>query len=547
MLKKFLKGLVVAGALMGLVAPAQAAIDETSAVTVNMFGASAQYNYWSTFTPTFMIGTAVGCPAADVYHAEGNPTLPSGAAGDRDNYIAICLDNGTIATSTNATQGTTSGGSTVYNENVIIRYTTFNSAKGFQAAIENLDDPDSCGDADQSERYMADVNNSTFELASFDANGCAVGAIGTVDGLVCTEVNVGCGDTGPECFTQSTEGPTYWDVYPDAGDGWYKMGSFLRWFQKEAAYWYTASPPDFTGFTTLTQKSPFVVTFAFFLNDNEAHGRALRSYTNDFGIHYMNNLSRAQAGLLFSGKVAKWSLFLDDDDQPGVNGNTYDDNVMLCIRHAGSGTHATTDYAVLDPFYSFVSAAAHPGFPPVLSGSQPAVMTNKGSSDEIECVAMNGGLDDTAHYTAATHIYTAIGYADWDKLVDTEDADTYANLSTGDCENLATWGQDADYTSGYSNNKNPRVGNAARLCYTGFEGNAQDVIHCRYDYWGGQICIYPEDENPTGDLFGAVMAFAATPSASQPQCGATPVPTNDLRCDREKCDSPLRTNPNFGN
>jgi len=108
----------------------------------------------------------------------------------------------------------------------------------------------------------------------------------------------------------------------------------------------------------LTVEDTFVVPFAFFANSGVTAGHCVTSTGNNTGAYCtatadctaigaatdvcttkpIDNLTRAQAVALFSGNVTQWS-----DMGPAFNTNF----VKLCMRYPGSGTHGVLDKMVL--------------------------------------------------------------------------------------------------------------------------------------------------------------------------------------------------------
>jgi ABC-type phosphate transport system substrate-binding protein len=122
--------------------------------------------------------------------------------------------------------------------------------------------------------------------------------------------------------------------------------------------------------TGLSVCKPLVVPFAFFANTSVQKDGAT-----------ITGLSRMQAVQIFSAQAYDWSDF----------GATYTAQpIVACLRHAGSGTHATIDKAVMNPAW---------GGELLTTEQAPTVYFNDGSSDMVNCVKLTG----------------AIGYADADQ------------------------------------------------------------------------------------------------------------------------------------
>jgi hypothetical protein len=137
-----------------------------------------------------------------------------------------------------------------------------------------------------------------------------------------------------------------------------------------------------------------IVPFGFFANNNwktTADGSALPNTNGE-----LDNLTRLQALMIFSGKV----------DKPSKFGANYSDrNIRVCLRHAGSGTHATLDRAVMR------------GDQPLANTGGLRIKFNDGSSDMMKCINTNCN-------SAAS---VGIGYADADQADACGPGKTYAN------------------------------------------------------------------------------------------------------------------------
>jgi ABC-type phosphate transport system substrate-binding protein len=462
MFKKISKGLVIGGALLSLVGTANAADRQ-----LNIFGASAQYEYWTAGAPEFMKSGYVNCLATDIFHAKR-----TGLDG-RDSGITICHKDTPITADT----GPVPAGTGYAGDDLIIRYSTFDSAEGLLAAREeNPNGSDAASCPNPAERLMANEAQTTFV-------NYATGNIAnsTVTAHKCVNVTLGTSDIDPECFNQRTEGPWKWNQF---GGG---IGTSAQW---EAAYnafhnsnddtdWFESifapgSPLPVTPWAGFSKANPFVVPFAFFRNNGATPVP-------------VNNITKPMAQMLFSNQVPNWSLFAPGTDMP----------VTLCIRVAGSGTHATFDYSVVRTTgISLVENATHPDW---TGGFLPTVLTNKGSSDEVKCVG---------------NITGAIGYADADKT----------SSSTGD---LAC-----------TDNSNGKI---CRITYQGYAPTATNVASCKYDFWGANVVYYKNTESTTEmqNLIAFMSNTSNMPTAKQAFWTAQ----SALNCDRADCKSGIRPKP----
>ena len=466
MLKKISKALLVGSALLAMVGTAQADKE------INIFGASAQYEYWTTGAPLFLKSAAVGCSDADLYHAKKNLV-------SRDNGIAICHQNLAIK-SDGYPSGVPTGTGGTAGEDTIIRYTTFDSAEGLLAAREeNPNGSDAAACPNPAERLLANeayttfVNYATGDIANSD-----------ITALKCVNVSLGTADIDPECFDQRTEGPWTWNQWTpapgtstqweDAYTAYHDNNDSTNWFESIFA---PGDPLPATPWNGMSKANPFVVPFAFFRNDDANTPVPV------------DNLTKVQAQMLFSGVINNWDRF-SSTSLP----------VSLCIRVAGSGTHATLDWAVVRDF-ALVQDATHPDW--VADGmggyAAPAVYTNKGSTDEVKCVG---------------NIVGAIGYADADKL----SSDTAALACT-----------------------NNSKGRSCRIAYQGYAPTATNVAECKYDFWASNVVYYKNTESST--LLTNLIAFMSNnsnmPAAKQNFWAAK----SALKCDRKDCKSGLRLKP----
>jgi hypothetical protein len=235
-------------------------------------------------------------------------------------------------------------------DTVIITYGSVSSLDGIKAAkeVEPLDDKNNCA-ANNTDAYRQVVD--TTDPSKFTASGTGDTP------FTCGDIQLGTSDVEGPSFTQSStgglNGPGTEDFTPDC------------------------APEDVTG---LLNVKPTVVPFAFYANNALPQTGA------------MTNLTRTQAVNLFANKVSNWNQF---------NGFTPNKGVVLCMRHAGSGTHATLDKAVMRGDANLPTSeivAEDPGY-------AADVYFYQSSSGMKECLT-NNGLDDDA--------YIAVGYMDAD-------------------------------------------------------------------------------------------------------------------------------------
>ena len=276
-------------------------------ISVNGYGASAQFTYWSKTGRTFLTNVE-GCTQV----TEGTSTDGS------THYIAV---------------GTGCSGG----RDITLRYTSKASFDGVLSQSNNasLTDDATCQNAplnlDGSFRVMAAGSSA------------AAGGTGGITGTGCYKVNFGASDVAASSFIQESHG--------------YLAGPFNASSAGVATVWTNRVFPAGglglpAGFNTY---NPIVVPFTFFTSNNVTvkycsnfAGTSCNAETDCNGTNGtttfcqaaapINNLSRAMAVNLFAGKIKNWSDFGPGYPSLGV---------AVCYRHAGSGTHATLDLAVM--------------------------------------------------------------------------------------------------------------------------------------------------------------------------------------------------------
>jgi hypothetical protein len=266
------------------------------------------------------------------------------------NYIAI-----------KGTNCSAVGGNDIY-----ITYGSVASLEGVQAAMElaplSSSLNNTClvgGVVDNALRETVDLSTCTFPTTW--------GPYSTTCSMGCADIHAGTSDVESDSFEQTSSGEV--------------NGHLLGGVET-----FNAFGPDVSA---LVHYKPTIVPFAFYAN-NKLGG------TSPTGL--VNNLSRTQAVNLFAGKIAKWNEYKQFSG--------YNKNVQLCLRHAGSGTHATLDKVVFrddtkDATLTLVTAEN--------KISAPYAWFYKSSSDMKTCVETNGGMGNgpsVARY--------AVGYMDAD-------------------------------------------------------------------------------------------------------------------------------------
>ena len=154
---------------------------------------------------------------------------------------------------------------------------------------------------------------------------------------------------------------------------------------------------------------------------------------------------------------------------------------MVCLRHAGSGTLATLDYAVVGGNGWGGSLPAYENNPNVTTGSNAynayatTVYFNNSTGDEEYCVDSQAG---------------AIGYFDADKIV----------------------GGSTDGTNGVPKG----YANARGIAYQGEYPTADSITNSRYDFWTNEWAYMnmndPALTGPTTFINGLLTYALAIPS-----------------------------------
>jgi ABC-type phosphate transport system substrate-binding protein len=323
------------------------------ATDINLYGSSAQYPYWATQAQDYL--SKLGCTG---FQNQVGTTATGVSTGLPSGVSCFALQ-GTGCTSS-LTNGT-----------VNFRYCSNSSVTGIQAVAGSNGDVDSCGSAYK--RMMINPDGSQT--------------------VACQTVLGGVSDVSGEAFTQSSNGN--------------KLGPLGG----------AVVTPSYAGISTsalgLTAYNTVVTPFAFYVNKqvtathctgglvgnlcaSNADCNSQANLPTPDGVcnttpTTINNLSRTEAVLLFSGQVADWSYL----------GQYYSAQpVTLCYRHAGSGTHATLQYAVMNKTWGGALPTAQS------TATAPYIWFNNATGDEENCI--NG---DTTSSTTGSAI-AAVGYAD---------------------------------------------------------------------------------------------------------------------------------------
>lgn len=373
-MKRSIKTLLAGGALLAVAGTANAAN-----LDINIYGASAQFNFWKTAAGTFITSASgFNCTGGTV-PANGSPAFSGSTHG---------IIQGLNCQNLVATPG----------DSVTIRFSNKASYDGVYAVLGsvNANADNGCGTT-----AGAWPTAPVFQRAMADLP--ATG--NTVLTTSCQPVTLGASDVPAYGFIQTSQGKT-------KGPNTSSTATVSRSFggtgiDTTSLTHYMASPGD-------PYAQPVKVPFSFWVNNNVTAktcdtGPRTGDYCNTAldcstttsptngtcnGSGIINNMSREMANTLFSGQIKNWQDF---------GAGFANLPVVLCYRHAGSGTMATLDLAVMNhggwgkPMLSKEVATT--------SSKNPVVAWfNDGSGDEAYCLQNVSG---SVGYLDADFVATA--------------------------------------------------------------------------------------------------------------------------------------------
>lgn len=314
-----------------------ASIANAAPSRVDMYGASAQKDYWLEMGGDFMINE-MGCVGAD------RATL----AGDT-NY--------TIVKGFNCNTLPLIDGSTTVHEDAYITYYSGASFEGVLAGAEKAplpgNDANACAAASENkDRYVIDPTTCVFDNNWATTDSCTSRA--------CNDIEMGTSDVYVTSFKQASDGYK---------KGHLNGGPYTVDLNDNTYSSLKAEIEEEINAGTLTVEYPTVVPFAFFVNP---------------GVTGVTNLTRTQALNIYSNTLNSW------DQVPSYTG-TAGKGIVKCLRHAGSGTHSTLDMVV------FRDDLGKPGTSLIQyddSSLTGYTFFNFSSSDMKNCLAANGGHSD---------------------------------------------------------------------------------------------------------------------------------------------------------
>ncbi len=300
-------------------------------------------------------------------------------------------------------------------DTVYIRYSSKASVDGIYSVsgIDPLDATDCDDTFNAGYREMASTNGITW--GNPDAG---------VVNYECVDVTIGASDVAAGTFKQQSSGMLWGHFAVDPANGTtpnYSVNQVVNNVSDAGLNFYR----------------PVIVPFAFFAHDDVP----------------FDNLSRVMAANLFAGNVGDWSDF-----NPALPSQ----EVKVCLRHAGSGTHATLDAAVMRGELPLANAQ-----PLSFLNNYPEIWFYDGSSDLLDALQDLPG---------------SVGYLDADK-----------NGTLG----------------------NEKKANVKRLTYNGIEPYRASIVNGTYSFWSAQW-LY---ENPADPSYATTHSwvqdldtFASTPA-----------------------------------
>lgn len=336
-MKKVINAAMLSALIAGSVSVAPS-VAQAEDYTINMLGASAQYNYWVAL--------------ADDYLETRNCTAKLQSKADSKNvaFKGTGCDDFVGGTGT-----------------IILTYSSSASLEGLKAVKGEV--------AIDGTHCSSDSDKLGWRNVADGAACTSWGVAGTSNFGSCTKacqkIHAGTSDVEGSSFGQTT----YGHLYGHKGTG-------------SATDAYPTSAISFDA--TFTRYQPTIVPFSFYVNNNIGGKNAA-------GV--INNLTRTQAINLFAGNVSSWNQLSGFAD--------FEYEVALCLRHAGSGTHATLDKAIFRGDANIINAEKTDEAPYAYFYKSSSETNTSGTIAGVkECIIDNAGITDSD--------VAAIGYMDAD-------------------------------------------------------------------------------------------------------------------------------------
>jgi len=349
-----------------------------SATDVNIFGASAQFNFWSAQAPAYLTSASGADCTGAVTTANYVPSdnTPTGVYYHGAKYFIAS------ASSCNA--------SVVPDGTLTIRVGAYDSCDGIQAilGITNLTDVAGCTG---NERAMPSSTSSPT-IVSGNCYPITLGAA-DVDGTSIIESDISTQLDGPK----GPVSPTYGYTLPGSTGGTKINLDLGAWNAPAENYTLGWTPVDTTSPSSVfVDYHPFVLPFGFFANKAIKTGDSSNLLAAD-----LTNLTTNMVEEIFSGTATDWSQF-------GVAPATCTGSncpITICLRQPGSGTFGLFDNGVQS------TNTVGPGLPSFdVTGGTNAWFNNT-SGDMMNCINSIPG---------------AIGFADADQG---NSADTFGPIN----------------------------------------------------------------------------------------------------------------------
>ena len=417
---------IIAASIVAATMIAGAGAASAATRTIDIYGASAQFNLWTAVAPSFLDTTAACHNQAGVANSSNSNTAVS-------NY-------GTF----HGYNCTNYGG-----DDIIIRVASKASYDGVWA-LKGVCDPEQRGT-----HYVAGTNCTTAPdvgasggnnesqglLSCANANQRYFVADWSANTIACETVNIGATDVDANYIIQTSHGNK---------TGWNQAGG---WIDRV----FTDKPPYF-GYTGIANASiepvidpsgldfanPVVVPFSFFVNklvtttkcdgglrageictnaSLDAHNNSydcpltMPNFTTGAAGTFttcgaasgaastITNVSRLQAELIYTSQIYDWTDFSE----------AYPASLMAiaCARHAGSGSRANFSLDVLGKWL----AGAEINTESNIATGGPFDFFQDGTGDELNCV--NGPTAAANFYYNYRSSWGGIGYADADNKENT--------------------------------------------------------------------------------------------------------------------------------
>jgi hypothetical protein len=511
MYKKLIKGLLVGGAVFAMTATANATPNEYN---INVYGASAQHKFWLNLAPDFL--SSRGCGTVDQSSHNKKHGIARGLNCEVD--------------------GDGSSDDTIY-----IRYSSRASYDGLNAINETVTLGD--GDADGA-RSM--VDEATCGWGGPKDDSCSLKTVQVNIGASDVDWDADWGSTSGWEDGNLTWNSSGMDYFAPGGSVIFPSVAPPRVFRPIVVPFAFAAndsvcrfictrpdkidsaDPDYVPIYQPADYNPKARHHKAYsrwtwncdptLSDAEGHNPQCRGYfkcrdltvdstvnpTCDGGVNEgdpcvtafdcpdatantrceavpLNRISYAWAGMIFNGSFTRW-----DDLAPYLCPGP----INRCMRHAGSGTHATFR-DLLQPYQTISSSVPNGCY-----GGFTWHFTS--SSDLAACVADFPG---------------AIGYFDADKLGD------FANVADGMGDGTYTYDDPMydQYYTGAANSNYSNMAGAHMLEYNGVAPMRQNIVNGEYEFWASQNCavndaLWASMAPNMATLIGDLETFASNPA-----------------------------------